>query len=124
MAVKLRDEIIPDTYITMPQAGYIVPASYARIVIHKLRTHGIQFQSLGNALNNIAVERFNATKAILSPQSTESHQTLQLKGNGLAIRRLLAKVLYLFPLLNLKLRWSPRYLNRRHRMHSSDGVFQ
>lgn len=78
--VKLRDEIIPDTYITMPQAGYIVPASYARIVIHKLRTHGIQFQSLGNALNNIAVERFNATKAILSPLSTESHQTLQLKG--------------------------------------------
>jgi len=82
--VKLRDEIIPDAFITLPQAGYIVPASYARIVIHKLRIHGIQFQTLTAAVNNMAIERCNTTKATLSPQSTESHQTLQLQGEWMA----------------------------------------
>jgi len=79
--VKLRDEIVPDQTLKLPQGGYLVPAAYARFVIEKLRVHGVQFESITMPLSDIEVERFNTNSAVISPTSDESHQMLKLQGD-------------------------------------------
>jgi len=79
--VKLRDEVVPDVMITLPQGGYLVPPAFAKMVAEKLRIHGIQFQPLSSALGEVEVERFQTSKASFASTSNENHQTLKLEGN-------------------------------------------
>ncbi|MFZ6692803.1 M14 family metallopeptidase [Undibacterium sp. SXout20W] len=78
--VKLHAEVAPDVLIKLPQGGYLVPAAYAKLVIEKLRVHGIQFESLTNGLSDIEVERFKTSSAEIAAISNESHQMLKLQG--------------------------------------------
>lgn len=100
--VKLRDEILSDTLVQAPLEGYLVPASHARSVIEKLRVHGLQFQTLNTALNQIDAERFATAKATLSPESVEGHQILQLKGNWVATRQSVGKGALFIPIAQPK----------------------
>jgi len=100
--VKLRDEVIPDSMQKLPQGGYLVPAAYAKFVLEKLRIHGLQFESLTTEINNIEVERFNTSSAVISPSSNESHQTLSLQGEWLSTQHSFGKGALFIPIAQPK----------------------
>jgi len=77
--LPLRDEIRPDLVVSLPKAGYIVPAPYAAIVGEKLSLHGIAFRNIAASLR-APMEAFRATKVTLSPASNEGHQTMTFEG--------------------------------------------
>jgi len=78
--VPLRDEIRPDLVVSMPKAGYVVPAAYATIVAEKLSLHGIAFRNIAVTLARSPMEAFRATKVTLSAASNEGHQTMTFEG--------------------------------------------
>lgn len=78
--VKLRDTVVPTSQAQLPAGGYLVPPGFARLVIEKLRLHGIQFISLANPLENVEVQRYQTTQANFVPGSIEGHQMLTVQG--------------------------------------------
>ncbi|MBV6846866.1 M14 family metallopeptidase [Xanthomonas campestris pv. paulliniae] len=77
--VPLRDQIKPDVVVDAPRGGYLVPAAQAALVGEKLRLHGIQFTTIGNAAQR-PVQTFRADAAKFAARSNESHQTVELNG--------------------------------------------
>ncbi len=77
--VPLRDQIKPDAVVDAPRGGYLVPAAQAALVGGKLRLHGIQFTTIGNAAER-PVQTFRADAVKFSARSNESHQTVELSG--------------------------------------------
>ncbi|AOY63683.1 M14 family metallopeptidase [Xanthomonas citri pv. glycines] len=77
--VPLRDQIKPDVVVDAPRGGYLVPAAQAALVGGKLRLHGIQFTTIGNAAER-PVQTFRADAVKFSARSNESHQTVELSG--------------------------------------------
>ncbi|MBB4723549.1 M14 family metallopeptidase [Xanthomonas euvesicatoria] len=77
--VPLRDQIKPDVVVDAPRGGYLVPAAQAGLVGEKLRLHGIQFTTIGNAAQR-PVQTFRADAVKFAARSNESHQTVELNG--------------------------------------------
>ena len=78
--VPLKDDVVPDVWVTAPAAGYIVPAAHAGWVGAKLAQHGIAHRLLATATGPLAVETFRADKFTWNAQSVEGHQRLALQG--------------------------------------------
>ncbi|MGV8923121.1 MAG: M14 family metallopeptidase [Thermomonas sp.] len=78
--LPLRDEIVPDTVITAPKGGYLVPQQYAVAVGKQLLIHGIDFRVLTNATRGMQAQVFMADSAKFAPSSVEGHQRVSLKG--------------------------------------------
>ncbi|NYZ64105.1 M14 family metallopeptidase [Luteimonas deserti] len=78
--VPLRDRVEPSSSVTLPRAGYVVPAAHAAWVGAALRHHGIVYTPLDAARPGLAVEAFRATLATPSSTSVEGHQRLTVEG--------------------------------------------
>ncbi len=78
--VPLRDELVPNTRITAPKGGYLVPKPYAVAVAKQLLLHGIDFRVLTNATRNMQAQVFVADGAKFAPNSLEGHQRVSLTG--------------------------------------------
>lgn len=78
--IPLRDEIVPDTVITAPKGGYLVPQQYAAAVGKQLLIHGIDFRVLTHATQGMQVQMFMADSAKFAPNAFEGHQRVSLKG--------------------------------------------
>lgn len=102
--VKLRDEILPDTTVTLPRAGYLVPVAYSKAVKEKLQQHGIQFSIVQKELGNVDTEQFKASKVNLQPQSFEGRQTLKLQGQWENKTQTLRKGALFIPIAQAKAR--------------------
>ncbi|MFZ6722737.1 M14 family metallopeptidase [Undibacterium sp. Ji49W] len=102
--VKLRDEILPDTTVTLPRAGYVVPVAYSKAVKEKLQQHGIQYSIIQKELANVDTEQFKASKVNLQPQSFEGRQTLKLQGQWESKTQTLRKGALFIPIAQAKAR--------------------
>ena len=78
--VPLRDEIVPSLTVTLPRAGYIVPAAHAASVAQALDRHGIAYSTLTRAHPQLAVETFRAERTAFGTAPVEGHQRLTLEG--------------------------------------------
>ncbi len=78
--IPLRDEIVPDTVITAPKGGYLVPKQHAVAVGKQLLIHGIDFRVLTNATSGMQAQVFMADSVKFAPNSVEGHQRVSLKG--------------------------------------------
>ncbi|MCH8622991.1 M14 family metallopeptidase [Undibacterium sp. TS12] len=78
--VKLRDEILPDTTITLPKGGYVIPVAYSKAVAEKLQQHGIIYRIIKADMDQLNGEQFVTSQASFQPQSFEGHQALKLLG--------------------------------------------
>ena len=78
--IPLRDEVKPDITVTAPRGGYVVPASYARMVADKLTLHGIEFRTLAQPLRS-EVEVFRATKAAPAAATFEGRSLFNVEGD-------------------------------------------
>lgn len=78
--LPLRDEIVPNTIITAPKGGYLVPQPYAVAVAKRLLIHGIDFRVLTNTTRGMQAQVFVADSAKFAPNSVEGHQRVSLKG--------------------------------------------
>ena len=78
--VPLRDDVRPQLTVSLPRAGYVVPAAYSAAVAEKLSLHGIAFRTIAASLARVPVEVFRATKVTLSAASSEGRQRVTLEG--------------------------------------------
>ncbi|UNK41147.1 M14 family metallopeptidase [Luteimonas sp. S4-F44] len=78
--VPLRDEIVPSLTVTLPRAGYIVPAAHATSVAQALDRHGITYSTLTRAHPQLAVDTFRAERTAFGTAPVEGHQRLTLEG--------------------------------------------
>ncbi len=78
--VPYFEDIQPVLTATLPTGGYLVPPAHAEWVAQKLTTHGLRFQRLTRPAPGTQVERFRATEAKPSAQSSEGRQLLSVKG--------------------------------------------
>ena len=85
--IPLRDDVQPDSEISAPRGGYVVPAAYAAWVGAKLSQHAIAFHVIDHATQKTALESFRASKTSFSAQPFEEHQTLTLEGTWKAENR-------------------------------------
>ncbi len=85
--VPLKDTVEPTIIVKAPKGGYVVPAARAAWVAEKLSLHGIRFEHLGTARDNIEVETFHATKVTYSSATFEGHTTLTFEGGWAPQRR-------------------------------------
>ena len=102
--VPLRDEIVPDQFITAPRAGYLVPAEHAAWVGAKLAQHGIEFRTLSTALAKAEVQAFRASSAKPAARSEEGHQRMALSGDWAPEPRGLAAGALFVPIAQAKAR--------------------
>lgn len=78
--IPLRDQVEPDTVVTAPKGGYLVPAMHAGWVGEALRRQGVEFRTLEKPLQRARLQTFRADKAEFAAGSMESHQRLTLEG--------------------------------------------
>jgi hypothetical protein len=78
--VPLRDDVMPGLAIAAPKGGYLVPAFYADMVAPRLRTHGIVYERLNQALPKAEVGIFRDETPTFAAASSESHQRLTVDG--------------------------------------------
>lgn len=78
--IPLRDEVVPNTIITAPKGGYLVPQAYAVAVGKQLLIHGIDFRVLTNSTRGMRVQAFLADSAKFASASVENHQRVNLTG--------------------------------------------
>ena len=102
--VPLRDEIIAGRTVTAPRGGYLVPRQHAADVARQLTVHGIEFRTLGRALQEADVEIFRAVKTTLAPASVEGHQRLAVEGSWNGGTQSLAAGALFVPIAQPKLR--------------------
>ncbi|KFN46958.1 M14 family metallopeptidase [Arenimonas metalli] len=84
--VPMRDDVQPVLTVAMPGAGYVVPPEHAEAVGAKLRTHGVGFRLLPEALE-LEVQAFRARTQQFSAGSVEGRQTLAVTGAWAPERR-------------------------------------
>jgi hypothetical protein len=77
-------EIQPKISVTLPKAGYYVPAAIATATRTKLDTHGIEYQVVPKALKAAEVESFRATEATVAEVAFEGRVGLTVKGQWAA----------------------------------------
>jgi hypothetical protein len=77
--VPLRDQLVPDTVVTAPAAGYLVPVAWVPLVQPWLDVHGIAYQRVESA-REVRGWRFHATEVAFAPGSMEGHQRAAIEG--------------------------------------------
>jgi hypothetical protein len=78
--LPMRDEVLPQTVVTAPKAGYLVPPAQAALLISWLRRHGLEYQSCAAARPQWPVQTFRAGRIDFAAQSFEGHQMLSVSG--------------------------------------------
>lgn len=78
--VPMRDEMVPGLSVVAPAGGYFVSPAYAASVGAKLRQHGIVFERLERAMQDITVEAFRDETPTFASASSEGHQRLTVEG--------------------------------------------
>ncbi|GAB1407266.1 M14 family metallopeptidase [Thermomonas brevis] len=78
--VPMFDTIVPDTTITAPGGGYIVPPEYADDVARQLDTHGVAYNRLAAPRAGVAAQVFQADSVKFSAGSVEGHQRATIAG--------------------------------------------
>lgn len=78
--LPIFDALVPETTVTLPRGGWVVPAAQAGWLAEKLRLHGVRFERLARAHAGVAAEVFDATEALLDATSIEGRQRLTVKG--------------------------------------------
>jgi len=77
--VPLRDEIVPDTVVTAPEGGYVVPVEWVSLVQPWLDVHGVAYERIV-APREVAAMQFHASEAEFAASSMEGHQRVALQG--------------------------------------------
>ena len=78
--VPLRDQIVPDTVVTAPGGGYLVPVEWGALVQPWLDAHGIAYRRLDAAMD-VAAWQFHASKVAFAASSMEGHQRAAIEGD-------------------------------------------
>jgi hypothetical protein len=78
--IPLRDEIVPDTVVTAPKGGYLVPAMHAGWVGEALARHGVAYPKLDRPLPKARLQTFRADKNEFAAGSSEGRQRLTVEG--------------------------------------------
>ena len=73
--VPLRDTIVPDTVVTAPKGGYLVPPEYATVVASWLDAHGVAYRRLARPLD-VDAQVFRADDARFAADSVEGHHRM------------------------------------------------
>jgi hypothetical protein len=60
--VPLRDQVRPTVTVTLPRAGYVVPAGYAPELEPRLRAHGIAFETWTQSRNDLPAQIFSVAR--------------------------------------------------------------
>lgn len=77
--IPFYEELRPSITVTAAERGYFIPASEMDTVKTKLDVHGIKYEVWKKPLPE-KLKVFRATKAQLSPNSFEGHQTMAVEG--------------------------------------------
>ncbi|MCM2327949.1 MAG: M14 family metallopeptidase [Lysobacter sp.] len=88
-SLKLHDEIVPGLVVKAPGAGYLVPAAHAPRARRWLDAHGIRYETLRAAIDDMDIEAFRATRATAGTASSENRQRMTLEGEWKPERRTL-----------------------------------
>ena len=78
--VPLFDTIVPNTTVTAPRGGYLVPPEHAEAVARQLETHGVAYTTLAASRAGIAGEIFQADSVKFSSGPVEGHQRATITG--------------------------------------------
>ncbi len=78
--VPLRDQVSASLTVAAPLGGYMVPAAFAPDIGPRLEAHGIAFERLRVARENIAAKAFRAAEVAFSAAPFEGRMRVQLKG--------------------------------------------
>ena len=78
--VPYFSEMLPEVTVTLPRAGYLVPAEEASWVAAKLNAHGIHFTKLSRT-QTLPVQTFRALETKWQAESYEGRQQLAVKGS-------------------------------------------
>ncbi|PJK04645.1 peptidase M14 [Lysobacteraceae bacterium NML71-0210] len=78
--VPLRNQVAPALQVTAPENGYLIPAAWASLFQPKLALHGIEYHRIEQALADIPVEVFRASRAEFAKTSVEGQQRLNIEG--------------------------------------------
>jgi hypothetical protein len=78
--VPFFGQLVGQAMVTLPRAGYLIPAELAELVGAKLRLHDLTFRTLSAAAPASAVKVFRATARTFRPEPYEGRQTVQVEG--------------------------------------------
>ncbi len=79
--IPFYDEVIPKIQVVAPRGGYLIPAAHSQWMTQRLKTHGIEFAPLVEALNEVPLEVFRAESVAFGKKSSEGHMTAVLTGD-------------------------------------------
>ena len=78
--VPLRDEVVPDTVVTAPEGGYLVPVEWVSLVQPWLDVHGIAYARIDTA-RDVPAWQFHASDVEFAASSMEGHQRADIEGD-------------------------------------------
>ena len=78
--VPLRDAVKPLLVVKAPEAGYVVPVSFAAEIGSRLEVHGIAFERLKSVRTGVRAGTFRATQVQFSAAPFEGRMRAQLDG--------------------------------------------
>ncbi len=78
--LPFKDAVVARTHVKAPAGGYVIPAAEAGWLSEKLALHGIRFERLANARDNVQLDTFRATKVAYSKAPFEGHTTMTFEG--------------------------------------------
>jgi murein tripeptide amidase MpaA len=87
--VPLYDQLVPQTTVTVPRAGYVVDGGFAPLAAQVLDRHGLRYVKLTDQ-PRVAVEAFRATKVTYQPPS-EGRARVALEGSWVSETRTLER---------------------------------
>lgn len=79
--VPLFDTIVPNTIVTAPKGGYLVPAEHADMVARQLDLHGVAYRRIDAALREVPAQVFQAERVQFAATPVEGHQRATLGGS-------------------------------------------
>src|SRR5690606_2981644 len=74
------DQIVPDTVVTAPEGGYLVPVEWVSLVQPWLDVHGIAYDRIDTPLDVVAWQ-FHASDVAFAASSMEGHQRADIEGD-------------------------------------------
>jgi murein tripeptide amidase MpaA len=85
--IPLFERVRPSVVVTLPRAGWIVPAARAAEVAPLLGLHGVRFERLAAPRRALPVQVFRATEVQFKPEPFEGRQTATVSGSWSAETR-------------------------------------
>ena len=84
--VPLRQQVKVLLAVRAPWAGYLVPAAYGEDIAARLTLHGVRFERLEAAVNELPVEAFRASRVEFSATPFEGRMRARIEGAWLRER--------------------------------------